>query len=111
MSQIPPCPQCNSEYVYQDGELFICPECGFEWNQNDVADELVVLDANGARLSDGDSVVVIKDRKVKGTSSIIKVGTKIKNIRLIESTNNHPIDCKIDGIGQIKLCADFVKKA
>ena len=106
----PPCPQCQSEYVYQDNDLLICPECAYEWHPDESNDESVVIDANGTTLQSGDTVVVVKDRKVKGTSSVIKVGTKIKNIRLVESTNNHPIDCKIEGIGQIKLCADFVKK-
>jgi protein PhnA len=113
MENIPNCPKCGSEYVYEDGELFICPECAYEWNKNQNTesneDELIVKDANGNILKDGDSVVVIKDLKVKGTSSVIKVGTKVKNIRLCEG--DHNIDCKVPGIGAMKLKSEFVKKS
>ena len=88
MSDLPTCPKCNSEYTYRDGAMFVCPECGHEWAQDKeedaVDDEATVKDVNGILLNDGDSVVVIKDLKVKGSSSVIKVGTKVKNIRLIK---------------------------
>lgn len=111
MSTLPPCPKCQSEYTYQDGELFICPECAHEWNGNETAAEegLQVRDSNGNLLADGDTITVIKDLKVKGSSSVVKVGTKVKNIRLVEG--DHDIDCKIDGIGAMKLKSEFVKKA
>ena len=111
MSAIPNCPKCNSSYSYADGEIFICPECAHEWSASsqEVADELVVKDANGNLLKDGDSVTVIKDLKVKGSSLVVKVGTKVKNIRLVEG--DHDIDCKIDGIGPMKLKSEFVRKA
>ena len=113
MSQLPPCPKCNSEYTYQDGNLYVCPECAHEWSPNEAAegddDTLVVRDANGNLLADGDTVTVIKDLKVKGTSSVVKVGTKVKNIRLVEG--DHDIDCRIEGIGPMKLKSQFVKKA
>ena len=113
MSQLPPCPKCNSEYTYQDGNLYVCPECAHEWSPDDAAegddDTLVVRDANGNLLADGDTVTVIKDLKVKGTSSVVKVGTKVKNIRLVEG--DHDIDCRIEGIGPMKLKSQFVKKA
>ena len=107
---LPNCPKCNSEYTYQDGELFICPECAYEWSENDQPEEegLVVRDANGNLLQDGDTVSVIKDLKVKGSSSTLKIGTKVKNIRLVEG--DHNIDCKIDGFGAMKLKSEFVKK-
>jgi len=110
MSKLPACPKCNSEYTYQDQLLFICPECGHEWNESDVdEDELNIKDSVGNPLSDGDTVTVIKDLKVKGSSSVVKVGTKVKNIRLVEG--DHDIDCKISGIGPMKLKSIFVKKA
>lgn len=113
MSDIPNCPQCQSSYAYEDRGLFVCPECGHEWSASDTAaqseDGLVVKDSNGNLLQDGDSVTVIKDLKVKGSSSVVKVGTKVKNIRLVEG--DHDIDCKIDGIGPMKLKSEFVKKA
>lgn len=112
MSEFPNCPKCNSSYTYEDGEMYICPECGNEWSKlelNADTDDLLVKDANGNILSDGDSVSVIKDLKVKGSSSVVKVGTKVKNIRLVEG--DHNIDCKIDGIGAMKLKSEFVKKA
>ncbi len=111
MENLPNCPQCASTFTYQDGENFICPECGHEWNEqaSPAADsELEALDANGNRLKDGDSVTVIKDLKVKGSSLVVKVGVKVKNIRLVEG--DHNIDCKIDGIGAMKLKSEFVKK-
>jgi len=111
MSNYPNCPKCGSEYVYEDGELYICPECGYEWNKNEQESQeegLVVKDANGNLLQDGDTVTVIKDLKVKGSSSVIKVGTKVKNIKLCEG--DHNIDCKVPGIGAMKLKSEFVKK-
>ncbi|MDO6460018.1 zinc ribbon domain-containing protein YjdM [Granulosicoccaceae sp. 1_MG-2023] len=112
MSELPPCPKCASQYTYQDGEMLICPECAHEWNPNEVEvdeDALQIKDANGNLLQDGDSVTVIKDLKVKGSSSVVKVGTKVRNIRLVGG--DHDIDCKIDGIGAMKLKSEFVKKA
>jgi protein PhnA len=114
MENIPNCPQCGSEYTYEDGNLYICPECAHEWSK-DAAEEaeagLVVRDANGNILEEGDTVTVIKDLKVKGSSGGIKVGTKIKGIRLVESSDGHNIDCKVPGVGAIKLKQEFVKKA
>ncbi len=113
MSQLPNCPKCGSEYTYEDGSLLICPECAHEWSANEVEsdeDVLVVKDANGTILQDGDDVTVIKDLKVKGSSSGIKVGTKIKGIRLVEGSDGHNIDCKVPGVGAIKLKQEFVKK-
>jgi protein PhnA len=113
MSNIPECPKCGSEYVYEDGTMYVCPECAHEWvpgSENEgTEDETVVKDSNGNVLQDGDSVTVIKDLKVKGSSSVVKVGTKVKNIRLCEG--DHNIDCKIDGIGAMKLKSEFVKKS
>lgn len=112
MSQLPPCPQCGSEFTYEDGVQLVCPECGHEWSEAEQAEAeagKVVRDANGNELQDGDTVTVIKDLKVKGSSSVVKVGTKVKNIRLVEG--DHDIDCKIDGIGAMKLKSEFVKKA
>lgn len=112
MNTLPNCPKCNSEYTYEDGALLVCPECAHEWNPNEVEaseDERVIKDSNGNVLQDGDTVTVIKDLKVKGSSSVIKIGTKVKNIRLIDG--DHDIDCKIDGFGAMKLKSQFVKKA
>lgn len=111
MSKLPNCPKCNSEYTYEDGTLLICPECAYEWTagSESESDELVVKDSNGNVLQDGDSVTVIKDLKVKGSSSAIKKGTKVKNIRLVDG--DHNIDCKIDGFGAMSLKSEFVKKA
>jgi protein PhnA len=112
MSALPKCPKCNSEFTYEDGAMFVCPECAHEWARQagETADEQrIVRDANGNVLADGDSVTVIKDLKVKGTSLVVKVGTKVKNIRLVEG--DHDIDCKIDGIGAMQLKSEFVKKA
>lgn len=111
MSQLPPCPQCGSEYTYEDGAQLVCPECAHEWTEAEAtADDAgkVVRDANGNELQDGDAVTVIKDLKVKGSSSVVKVGTKVKSIRLVDG--DHDIDCKIDGIGPMKLKSEFVKK-
>ncbi|MBX9866911.1 MAG: alkylphosphonate utilization protein [Burkholderiales bacterium] len=114
MSKLPNCPQCNSEYAYEDRNMYICTECGHEWSASEVSDTsadegLIVKDSSGNLLQDGDSISVIKDLKVKGSSLVVKVGTKVKNIRLIEG--DHNIDCKIDGIGPMKLKSEFVKKA
>lgn len=108
---LPPCPQCQSEYTYEDGGRLVCPECAHEWRAGEVADDdvLEVKDANGAVLADGDTVVLIKDLKVKGSSSVIKQGTKVKGIRLQEG--DHNIGCKIDGFGAMNLKSEFVKKA
>lgn len=115
MTTLPPCPKCGSALTYQDGSLFICPECAHEWNESATApaesDALVVRDAHGNTLADGDSVTVIKDLKVKGSSSVVKVGTKVKGIRLVDSDNGHNIDCRIEGIGAMQLKSEFVKKA
>ncbi len=112
MSNIPNCPNCNSEYAYEDRNLFICPECAHEWNLQPEAenseDVNIIKDANGNVLNDGDSITVIKDLKVKGSSSVVKSGTKVKNIRLVDG--DHDIDCKIDGFGAMKLKSEFVKK-
>ncbi|WP_291651148.1 zinc ribbon domain-containing protein YjdM [Clostridium sp.] len=112
MLSLPNCPKCNSEYTYEDGSLLMCPECAHEWTldsaNNENEDEKVVKDANGNVLNDGDSVTIIKDLKVKGSSSALKQGTKVKNIRLVDG--DHNIDCKIDGFGAMKLKSEFVKK-
>ncbi|RUO34419.1 alkylphosphonate utilization protein [Aliidiomarina shirensis] len=111
MSNLPNCPQCGSEYTYEDGIMYVCPECAHEWPQVAEAennDTSVKRDANGNELQDGDTVTVIKDLKVKGSSLVVKVGTKVKNIRLVDG--DHDIDCKIDGIGPMKLKTEFVKK-
>lgn len=113
MSTLPNCPNCNSEYTYEDGLLLICPECMHEWTgdvDKHAADiDRVFKDANGNILQNGDAVTVIKELKVKGSSLVVKVGTKVKNIRLIDG--DHDIDCKIDGVGAMKLKSQFVKKA
>lgn len=110
---MPPCPRCRSEYTYADGALCICPECAHEWPQADAApaapEARVVRDSVGNELHDGDTVTVIKDLKVKGASAVVKVGTKVKNIRLVEG--DHDIDCRIEGIGQMGLKSMYVKKA
>lgn len=115
MEELPNCPKCGSEYTYEDGDLYICPECAHEWSKdastNVDEDSLIVKDANGTQLQDGDDVTVIKDLKVKGSSSGIKVGTKIKGIRLVEGNDGHNIDCKVPGVGAIKLKQEFVKKS
>lgn len=113
MTYLPPCPTCNSSYTYEDGMVYICPECSNEWPKNQEEssseNELIVKDAHGSTLQDGDSVTVIKDLKVKGSSLVLKVGTKVRNIRLVDG--DHNIDCKIDGVGPMKLKSEFVKKA
>lgn len=112
MSDLPKCPECSSEYTYEDRDQYVCPECGHEWPQQGgeaESEEKTITDANGNPLADGDTVTVIKDLKVKGSSSVVKVGTKVKNIRLVDG--DHDIDCKIDGIGAMKLKSQFVKKA
>lgn len=113
MSSLPQCPQCQSVYTYEDGSNFVCPECAHEWSKDAVEEsadqKVVVRDANGTVLNDGDSVTVIKDLKVKGSSLVVKVGTKVKSIRLVDG--DHDIDCKIDGIGAMQLKSEFVKKA
>lgn len=115
MSTSPNCPQCHSEYSYEDGASYVCPECAHEWPieavqaENSCHGSRGIRDAVGNMLNDGDSITVIKDLKVKGTSLVVKVGTKVKNIRLIEG--DHDIDCKIDGIGAMQLKSEFVKKA
>lgn len=111
MTKLPNCPKCNSEYVYEDGTLLICPECGYEWTLEEEGSETekVIKDAHGNILQDGDSVTVIKDLKIKGSSTVVKQGTKVKNIRLVDG--DHDIDCKIDGIGAMKLKSEFVKKS
>lgn len=110
MSSLPNCPKCNSEYTYEDGSLLICPECGHEWSLEaaGVEEERIIKDVNGNVLSDGDTVTVIKDLKVKGSSSTLKQGTKVKNIRLVDG--DHNIDCKIDGFGAMSLKSEYVKK-
>ncbi len=113
MTTLPPCPKCHSEYTYSDGPLFICPECAHEWSSESGAEATeevrVWRDANGNALQNGDSVIVIKDLKVKGASSVVKVGTKVRNIRLIDG--DHDIDCRIEGFGAMQLKSEFVKKA
>ncbi|MCB1836869.1 MAG: alkylphosphonate utilization protein [Alcanivoracaceae bacterium] len=112
MSDLPACPQCGGTFTYADGALLVCPECGHEWSEAERAEAeagKVVRDANGNELNDGDTITVIKDLKVKGSSLVVKVGTKVKNIRLVEG--DHDIDCKIDGIGPMKLKSEFVRKA
>ena len=106
---LPNCPKCNSEYVYEDGNLLVCPECAYEFSADELNEqEVLVKDANGNTLVDGDTVSVIKDLKIKGSSNSVKVGTKVKNIRLCEG--DHNIDCKISGFGAMKLKSEFVKK-
>ena len=112
MSTLPKCPSCSSEYTYEDGELYVCPECAHEWAKAAVESAEsgpALRDAFGNVLNDGDSVTVIKDLKIKGSSSVVKVGTKVRNIRIV--SGDHDIDCKIDGIGAMQLKSEFVKKA
>ncbi|MGE3919034.1 MAG: zinc ribbon domain-containing protein YjdM [Hyphomicrobiaceae bacterium] len=115
MTTLPHCPKCNSEHVYEDGALLVCPECAHEWAPGAAAADddgpRVVKDANGNVLADGDSVTVFKDLKVKGSSLVEKVGTKVRNIRLVDGTAGHDIDCRIDGIGPMQLKSEFVRKA
>ncbi len=113
MSNTPPCPECGDANTYFDGTFIICPTCGHEFSETSPATEAesqrVIKDANGNILQDGDTVTVIKDLKVKGSSLVVKVGTKVKNIRLVDG--DHDIDCRIDGIGAMQLKSEFVKKA
>ncbi len=112
MTALPVCPQCNSEFTYEDGTLYICPECAHEWQIQAAApteeSKKVYRDATGSELQDGDTVIVIKDLKLKGSAGTVKMGTKVKNIRLVDS--DHDIDCKIDGFGAMSLKSEFVKK-
>ena len=113
MSDLPNCPKCESEFTYEDGSLLVCPSCSHEWSSTDSTggvEDTSVKDANGNILEDGDTVSVIKDLKIKGSSDVVKVGTKVKGIRLVESDDGHNIDCKIKGIGAMKLKSEFVKK-
>ena len=116
MSDLPKCPECDEDYTYQDREMFVCPSCAHEWSvvqpessAQETQEDDSVRDANGNILQSGDTVVVIKDLKVKGSSLVVKGGTKVKNIRLVDG--DHDIDCKIDGIGAMQLKSEFVKKA
>lgn len=113
MTSLPACPKCQSTYTYEDRGLFICPECGNEWSGTDTAkaeetDTFIVRDANGTILQDGDTVTVIKDLRAKGSSTVVKVGTKIRNIRLVDS--DHNIDCNVPGIGPMGLKSEYLKK-
>ncbi|QUG43402.1 alkylphosphonate utilization protein [Psychrobacillus sp. INOP01] len=112
MEALPNCPKCNSEYTYEDGNNLVCPECAHEWSQQAASEsneeQQIIKDSNGNVLKDGDAVTVIKDLKVKGSSSTLKQGTKVKSIRLVDG--DHNIDCKIDGFGAMKLKSEFVKK-
>jgi len=112
MTELPPCPQCKSTYTYEMADLLVCPECGYEWNPKEAEapeSTFVVKDSNGNLLQNGDTVVTIKTLPVKGTSQSVKAGTKVKNIKLVNS--DHNIDCKIDGFGAMALKSEFVKKA
>ena len=111
--QLPACPKCHCEYTYEDGEMLICPECAHEWSHTSASNTentTVIKDAHGTVLADGDSVVVIKDLKLKGSPAVIKGGTKVKNIRL-NFESDHNLDCKVEGIGAMGLKSEFVKKA
>lgn len=110
MSDSVNCPECKSPFGYSTGTLMMCPECGHEWSEDEVVESgLVVLDANGTPLQDGDSVIVLKNLPVKGSPQPVKAGTKVKNIRLTDG--DHNIDCKIDGFGAMALKSEFVRKA
>lgn len=111
MSNLPACPVCQSGYTYEDSGRYVCPECAHEWSAEaapETTAAAAVLDANGNTLIDGDAVIVMKDLKVKGSSQVVKGGTRVKNIRLVEG--DHNIDCKVDGIGAMKLKSEFVRK-
>ncbi|MFM6967882.1 MAG: zinc ribbon domain-containing protein YjdM [Microbacteriaceae bacterium] len=114
-SELPPCPACNSSYAYESGALLTCPECAHEWSADDTGkaseDVVIIKDAAGNVLADGDSVTVVKDLKVKGSATAIKVGTKVRNIRLVDGPDGHDIDAKVDGFGQVFLKSSVVKKA
>lgn len=109
---LPACPKCQCEYIYEDQQLLICPECAYEWNPNNTSDEdaILVKDVNGTLLVDGDKVTVAKDLKIKGSSQIIKIGTKAV-VRRVLDKKDHQLDCKVDGIGEMMVTAKFVKKA
>ncbi|MGO4591392.1 zinc ribbon domain-containing protein YjdM [Paenarthrobacter sp. 2TAF44] len=109
---LPPCPECSSEYTYQMGVLLVCPECAHEWSPTAESEVQahVIKDAVGNILSDGDTVTVVKDLKVKGSATAIKVGTKVRNIRLVDGVGDHDIDCKVDGFGPMQLKSSVVKK-
>lgn len=113
MAFLPACPECNSEYTYASGTLFVCSQCSYEWPQQEEQKQeehaIVIKDAHGTQLNNGDTISVTKDLKIKGSSQVVKVGTKVKNIRLLPG-EDHDIDCKIDGIGAMKLKSEFVKK-
>ena len=115
MTGLPPCPQCSSAYAYEDRGLLVCPECGHEWavtaTEEITEDRRVVRDANGNELADGDTVVVIKDLKVKGSSAVVKLGTRVKGLRLVDGAGGHDIDCRIEGIGAMQLKSEFVRKS
>ena len=113
MNNLPKCPMCSCEYTYEDRNVYVCPECSHEWSMDSVAGDAgdqkhVVRDANGNLLQDGDTVTVIKDLKIKGSSLVVKVGTKVKGIRIVEG--DHDIDCKINGIGAMQLKSEYVRK-
>ena len=110
--QLPPCPECKSEFSYEMGELLVCPECAHEWNPNDVEDEAkrVIKDASGNVLADGDDVTIVKDLKVKGSSNTLKVGTKVRGIRLVDGPGDHDIEAKVDGFGPMNLKSSIVRK-
>ena len=112
MVDFPNCPKCNSGHTYEDGNGFVCPECGHEWTSESKTENnesaKIIKDANGNILNDGDTVTVIKDLKLKGSKLVVKVGTKVRNIRLVDG--DHDIDCKIDGFGAMSLKSEFVKK-
>lgn len=113
MEDLPRCEKCGSEYTYEDGSMYICPECAHEWakdSERESTEERVVKDAHGNVLKDGDSVTVIKDLKVKGASSVVKAGVKVKDIRVVEEQNGHDIECKVKGVGAMMLKSKFVKK-
>ncbi len=115
MENLPNCPKCSSPYTYEDGALLVCPECAYEWSATEAAEAAeaaIIKDVNGNVLQDGDAVTVVKDLKVKGSSSSIKIGTKVKSIRLVhDATDGHDIECKIEGFGAMKLKSSVVKKA
>ena len=108
---LPPCPQCQSEFVYHDQSLLVCPECGYEWDPTESVEQAIeVKDANSALLAEGDKVTAIKDLKIKGSSQVIKVGTRAMVKRILDK-KDHQLDCKVDGVGEIMVTAKFVKKA
>jgi protein PhnA len=111
---LPPCPECSSEFTYEMGALLVCPECGHEWSaetaESSAAADRVIKDAVGNVLADGDTVTVVKDLKIKGSSTVIKVGTKVRGIRLMDGVGDHDIDCKVDGVGPMQLKSSVVKK-